>query len=368
MGNAAREALGSGPKPPTRGATRSRRGASWRRTGPRQVRGVVKSARAFRLPPGVDPVDVERRITIDADSGRLLEDIVSGQYGLRACEASRRLDAVRNLDVCIELRDPELACNFVEDSGIGEKIGDSERDERAGEEVLVDHEEDGDTYSIVDESVGGPSVAAGVTPATPANNEPSQRIMNQAGVKVVATRSEPELMSTSRAAEDPPRVAIGPARCPRPPAVATEREAHEAAEARGASDRRPANALMSSRTGMRQSRAGQNHVSWADESDSDDEWLGHEFNVPSVRDVRVARSSLRYCGKRDANRVSENVCQSVLFQQFVHQRSESNVGSTPILGSNRVEGGSKRDTGEFRGQLIGTRIDCFYTCRFSHTK
>ena len=115
-GDFVRGAPSSEPRRRPRGATRSRRGASWRRTGPRQVQGVVKSARSFRLPPGVDPVDVERRITVDAESGELLEDIASGSYGLRACEAGRRLDAVRDLEVCVELRDPELAREFAEDA------------------------------------------------------------------------------------------------------------------------------------------------------------------------------------------------------------------------------------------------------------
>ena len=167
-----------------RGERRGRALASWRRTGPRQLRGLIKSARAFRLPPGVDPVDVERRVTVDADSGKLLEDIASGTYGLRACEAGRRLDAVRNLDVCVELRDPGLACNFAEDSDVGEEVVvGSEGEARAGGEDLVRLENSGVTYGSgdvyvarSDKSGGGRrGVSDAFTAAIPTNNTPPQR-------------------------------------------------------------------------------------------------------------------------------------------------------------------------------------------------
>ena len=134
-----------------------RRGASWRRTGPRQVRGVVKSARAFRLPPGVDPVDVERRITNDAESGELLEDIAAGSYGLRACEAGRRLEAVRDLKVRVDLRDPEIAREFadgtygVEDALSGGRILEGEYGEHEAGEDFVRRGDDVGSYGFADE-------------------------------------------------------------------------------------------------------------------------------------------------------------------------------------------------------------------------
>ena len=168
---------------------RSRRGASWRRTGPRQVQGVIKSARSLRLPPGVDPVDVERRITVDAESGELIEDIAAGSYGLRACEAGKRLEAVRDLRVCVDLRDPEIAREFADDTyGAGDtisngKILEGEYDEHEAGEDLARRGDKVGGYGFMDEcsvrddklGEGRSSAAAGTTAVIPTNNEPARR-------------------------------------------------------------------------------------------------------------------------------------------------------------------------------------------------
>ena len=101
----------------------------------------------------------------------------------RSIEAGRRLDAVRNLDVCVELRDPGLACNFAEDSDVGEEVVGSEGEARAGGEVLVRLEDSGVNYGSgdgyvarSDKSGGGRrGVSDALTPAIPTNNKPPQR-------------------------------------------------------------------------------------------------------------------------------------------------------------------------------------------------
>ena len=114
---------------------RSKRGVSWQRTGERRRRGHVKSARAFRMPPGVDSVDVARRVTLDATSGELLEDVVSGAYGLRSLELGRKLDKVRDLEINVELRVPEAAAAFSNDDGADDDKGDA----MVGEEGVLEH-------------------------------------------------------------------------------------------------------------------------------------------------------------------------------------------------------------------------------------
>ena len=79
--------------------------------------------------------------------------------------------------------------------------------------------------------------------------------------------------------------------------------------------------------------------------------------MPSDRDAQIARSALRSCVARDASQSQVYCCRRVLFQQFVDHPKESNVGSTPILGANTVEGGLKMGTGGFRDRVIGARID-----------
>ena len=178
------------------------------------MRGLIKSARAFRLPSGVDPGDVERRITVDADSGKLLEDIVSGKYGLRACKAGRRLDAVRNLDVCVELRDPGLACDFAEDSDVGVEVVDSEREAHAGREVLARHGDSGDTYGSGDGYVyqsdksGGDrrDISGALTPAIPTDNKaPHRGVGARAASGAVAVQPKTELITTPKTAKSPAR-------------------------------------------------------------------------------------------------------------------------------------------------------------------
>ena len=94
------------------------------------------------MPPGVDSVDVERRVTLDAKSGELLEDVESGTYGLRALELGRKLDKVRDIEVSVELRDPEAAAPVAEadddaDEDDGEDSGElaSPTDVRPDDEV-----------------------------------------------------------------------------------------------------------------------------------------------------------------------------------------------------------------------------------------
>ena len=231
----------------------------------------------------------------------------------------------------MELRDPELACNFVEDSGIGERGVDSERGGRVGGEVLAKYEDDDDTYGSMDGHVargdksGGDRrcVSDALTPAIPTNNEPSQRDAGaRAGSGAVTDRPKTELITTLKTAKDFARDAAGRKGC----------------TSAGAPDMpagRTAVAVESGRVG--QSRSVRN--SWADESDSDREWLGHEADVPTVRDVQIARSALRSCIARDASQSRDYCCRRSLFQKFANHPKESNVGSTPILGSNRVEGG-----------------------------
>ena len=169
-----------------------------------------------------------------------------------------------------------------------------------------------------------------MTPVIPTNDEPTQRDAGaKAGAEAVATWPETELRMTARAAEDLYRDAAG-------------LDFHRVAEAPVSPAERIAAAFAIGHAGRHRSHSGQGRVRWVDESDSDNEWLGHEANVPSVRDVRIARSALRYCVKRDASRAFVNSCQAVVFQQLVDQPKESNVGSTHILDSNRVEGCRKR--------------------------
>ena len=63
---------------------------------------------------------------MDAKSGELLEDVESGTYGLRALELGRKLDKVRDIEINVELRDPEAAAQFEEaDDDAGEDDGTS---------------------------------------------------------------------------------------------------------------------------------------------------------------------------------------------------------------------------------------------------
>ena len=74
-------------------------------------------------------MDIERRLTTDGSSGKVLEDVFSGSYGLRASELGKRLDTVRDLEVLVELRDAELARAF--DTDGGEQQPGVEADEHA---------------------------------------------------------------------------------------------------------------------------------------------------------------------------------------------------------------------------------------------
>ena len=151
---------------------------------------MIKSARLLRLPPGVDPVDVERRITVDAESGELIKDIAAGSYGLRACEAGKRLVAVRDLRVCVDLRDPEIAREFADDTyGAGDtisngKILEGEYDEHdAGEDLARRGDKVGGYGFMTSAASGTTSSARAAVAPRPARRLPSPRIMNLLDVR-----------------------------------------------------------------------------------------------------------------------------------------------------------------------------------------